>query len=143
MTAAPTLAGRAVLLDAMGTLLRFEDPAPRLRAALRARLGIDVGPATAAAALRAEIAYYRPRLHHGRDPESLAGLRDRCAQAMRPALPPSLAAVPGAELTAALLQALVFAPYPDAPPALQALRAAGCRLVVVSNWDCSLHERLV
>jgi putative hydrolase of the HAD superfamily len=142
MTPAPARAGKAVLLDAMGTLLRFQDPAPRLRAALRARLGIDIGPEAAAAAIRAEIAYYRPRLHRGRDPESLAALRDRCAEAMRPALPPSLAAVSGAELTAALLEALAFAAYPDGPPALRALRAAGCALVVVSNWDCSLHERL-
>jgi putative hydrolase of the HAD superfamily len=70
---------RAVLLDAMGTLLRLEDPAPRLRAALAARAGVDVGAAAAAAAIRAEIAYYRAHLHLGRDAESLAALRGRCA----------------------------------------------------------------
>jgi putative hydrolase of the HAD superfamily len=132
----------AVLLDAMGTLLRLEDPAPRLRAALIARIGVDVGAAAAAAAIRAEIGYYRAHLHRGRDAESLGELRADCAEAMRPALPPEAAGVPGDLLTAALLDALAFSPYPDAAPALRALRAAGCALVVVSNWDYSLHERL-
>jgi len=134
--------GRAVLLDAMGTLLRLEDPAPRLRAALRARLGVEVGAAAAAAAIGAEIAYYRAHLHLGRDARSLALLRASCAEAMRTALPPAAAGAPGADLTAALLDALAFAPYADAEPALRSLRDAGCALVVVSNWDFSLHERL-
>jgi putative hydrolase of the HAD superfamily len=133
---------RAVLLDAMGTLLRLEDPAPRLRAALAARLEVDVGAEAAGAAIRAEIAFYRAHLHLGRDAESLAALRARCAEAMRPALPPAAAAAPAPELTAALLDALEFSAYPDAAPALRALRDAGCALVVVSNWDFSLHERL-
>jgi putative hydrolase of the HAD superfamily len=132
----------AVLLDAMGTLLRLEDPAPRLRAALAARLGVDVGAEAASAAIRAEIAFYRAHLHAGRDAESLAALRARCAEELRPALPAEAARAPGAELTAALLDALAFTAYPDAAPALRALRAAGCALVVVSNWDFSLHERL-
>jgi putative hydrolase of the HAD superfamily len=133
---------RAVLLDAMGTLLRLEDPAPRLRAALAARLGVDVGAEAAAAAIGAEIAFYRAHLHLGRDAESLAALRARCAEEMRPALPRAAARAPGEELTAALLDALAFTAYPDAAPALRALRAAGCALAVVSNWDFSLHERL-
>jgi putative hydrolase of the HAD superfamily len=41
-----------------------------------------------------------------------------------------------------LLGALRFQAFPDAAPALRRLRAAGARLVVVSNWDVSLHERL-
>jgi putative hydrolase of the HAD superfamily len=134
--------GRAVLLDAMGTLLTFGDPAPRLRAALRERLGADVGEAAARAALRAEIAHYRAHLHLGRDAASLAALRTDCAEAMRPALGPAAAAAPVAELTTALLEALVFSAYPDAAPALRVLRAGGWRLVVVSNWDASLPERL-
>ena len=131
-----------MLLDAMGTLLRLEDPAPRLRAALAARLGVDIGGDAAAAAIRAEIAYYRAHLHLGRDARSLAELRARCAEAMRPALPEPAGSAPAGELTAALLDALAFSAYPDAAPALRALRGAGCALVVVSNWDCSLRERL-
>src|SRR5262249_61285957 len=42
----------------------------------------------------------------------------------------------------ALLDALRFFAYPDAAPALRALRLEGFRTVVVSNWDHSLHARL-
>ena len=103
---------QAVLLDAMGTLLRLEDPAPRLRAALRARLGVDVGAAAAAAAIRAEIAFYRAHLHLGRDAASLAALRERCAEAMRPALPAGRWRPRRRQLTAALLEALAFSRLP-------------------------------
>jgi putative hydrolase of the HAD superfamily len=127
---------RAVLLDALGTLVHFEPPAPRLQAALHERLGLEVPLATAEAAMKAEIAYYRAHLHEGRDPESLAALRRAAAEAMRPVLGTD------ADLTGALLAALRFRAYPDAAPALRELRAAGLRLVVVSNWDHSLHERL-
>jgi putative hydrolase of the HAD superfamily len=133
---------RAVLLDAMGTLVRLEDPVPRLREALLRRFGVDVGAAAAAAAVRAEIAYYRANLLRGRDQESLAALRADCAEAMRPVLPEPVARVAQAPLTAALMEALEFSAYADAGPALGALRAAGCALVVVSNWDVSLGERL-
>ena len=127
---------RAVLLDALGTLLYFERPAPHLRAALRERLGIEVTADAAEAAMKAEIAYYRAHLHEGRDAASLADLRRRSAEAMRPAL-----GVDG-DLTEALLAALRFRAYPDAAPALRRLRSLGVRLIVVSNWDHSLHERL-
>jgi putative hydrolase of the HAD superfamily len=127
------------LLDALGTLLTFEPPAPYLRAALRERLGLDVSEAAATAAIRAEIAYYRAHLHEGRDVASLADLRRRSAEAMRPALGTD---ADTCVLTGALLAALRFRAYPDAPPALLELRARGLRLVVVSNWDVSLHERL-
>jgi putative hydrolase of the HAD superfamily len=130
---------RAVLFDALGTLISFEPPAPRLRLSLRERLGVDVGAAVAEAAIRAEIAYYRAHLHEGRDAESLADLRARCARAMRAELPVD---APDEALIAALLDALHFFAYPDAAPALETLRAAGIRTIVVSNWDHSLHERL-
>ncbi len=126
---------QAVLLDALGTLISFEPPAPRLRLALRERLGADVSQEAAEAAMRAEIAYYRDHLHEGRDAASLADLRERCAAAMGPVL--------GLDVpVGALLDALRFFAYPDVAPALRELRAAGVRTVVVSNWDHSLHERL-
>jgi putative hydrolase of the HAD superfamily len=131
---------QAVLLDALGTLVQFEPPAPHLRAVLRERHGIEVSEAAAEQAIRAEIAYYRAHLHEGRDAESLADLRRRSAEAMRPALNVS---APTGVLTAALLASLRFHAFPDAPPALRALRALGLRIVVVSNWDHSLHERLM
>jgi putative hydrolase of the HAD superfamily len=130
---------QAVLLDALGTLVYFEPPAPHLRAALRERHGIEVSDEAAEAAVRAEIAYYRAHLHEGRDADSLADLRRRAAEVMRPALGVD---APTGVLTDALLAALRFHAYPDAAPALEALRARGVRRVVVSNWDHSLHERL-
>jgi putative hydrolase of the HAD superfamily len=121
----------------MGTLIGFEPPAPHLHAELQRR-GHTVGQAAAQAAIRAEIAFYRAHLDEGRDAESLHALRVRCAAAMEPALP----GVPRAVILDALLASLRFFAYPDSAPTLLALREAGIRLVVVSNWDRSLHERL-
>jgi putative hydrolase of the HAD superfamily len=130
---------RAVLLDALGTLLELEPPAPRLRAELAAR-GVAVTEAEADAALRVEIAYYRAHHDEAGDVEALADLRDRCAAVLAGALPEHARAVP--DLRAALLSSLRFRPYAEVPATLAALRAAGLRLVVVSNWDVSLHEAL-
>jgi putative hydrolase of the HAD superfamily len=130
---------KAVLLDAMGTLLTFEPPAPHLRAALLARCGVDVGEERASRAIRAEISYYRAHLQEGSDLAGLAALRRASAEAMRPAL--GLDA-DGEVLTDALLDSLRFHAFPEVPGALRELRALGLRLVVVSNWDVSLHERL-
>jgi putative hydrolase of the HAD superfamily len=128
-----------VLLDAMGTLLTFEPPAPRLRAALLARAGVDVGEERAERAIRAEIAYYRAHLGEGADEAGLAALRRASAEAMRPSLGVE---VGGDVLAAVLLDSLRFHAFPEVPGALRELRALGLRLVVVSNWDVSLHERL-
>ena len=53
-----------------------------------------------------------------------------------------LEGVPRETALDALLAALRFFAYPDSAPTLRALRERGIRLVVVSNWDFSLHERL-
>lgn len=126
---------RAILLDALGTLLTFEPPAPHLRAALRDSTGVDIGDDGARAALRAEMTYYRAHLDEGRDAASLHELRVRCAEAMDLPFPTPV-------VLDALLRSLRFVAYPDSAGALRVLRTAGIRLVVVSNWDASLHERL-
>ena len=61
---------------------------------------------------------------------------------MRPELPEPAASLGDDALVAALLDALRFRAYPEVPRTLEALRRRGIRLVVVSNWDVSLHERL-
>jgi putative hydrolase of the HAD superfamily len=131
---------RAITVDALGTLLELVPPAPRLRAGLRERLGVDVSEAEAGRAMKAEIAYYRQHLWMGRDAEGLAALRRACAEVLREALGrPELDLD---ALTETLLAAIRFEPFPDAVPALRALRGAGIRLVAASNWDVSLHEQL-
>jgi len=123
----------------MGTLLTFEPPAPHLRAELLARTGADVGEAAARRAIRAEIAFYRAHLHEGSDAAGLAALRRASAEAMRPELGLD---VDGGTLTEALLASLRFHAFPEVPGALAAVRDRGIALVVLSNWDVSLHERL-
>lgn len=142
MSASPAV--RAVLLDALGTLVELQPPAPRLRHQLAARFGAEVSLAEAEVAIAAEIGYYRAHLNEGRDADALGELRLRCARTLRDALPwPARAAVPeGTALVETLLASLHFEPFPDAVVALPRLRSGGRRLVVVSNWDVSLHELL-
>ena len=133
---------RAVLLDALGTLLELEAPGPGLQQSLAAR-GIDVSAAEAEHAMAAEIAYYRAHLMMGADDGGLWALRRRCAEVLADALPERAGrALAPEEVEAALLDALRFAPFAEVPGALAALRAAGARLVAVSNWDRSLHDVL-
>jgi putative hydrolase of the HAD superfamily len=131
----------AVLLDSFGTLVSMEPPGPRLRAVL-ARAGVEVSERVATEAFRAEIAYYLEHHVEGRDARSLDDLRDRCATVLRDALGEPAAALGLAEVRAAMLQSIRFQPQPDAAPALRDLRRRGLRLVVASNWDCSLPEVL-
>ena len=138
---APGAPVRAVLLDGMGTLLTLDRPVERLRAELRARTGLVVSERAARNALGAEIAYYRAHHDEGRDHAALGALRRRCAAVLRAALPGAEGTSP-ADVLGALLAALRFRAFPDAAPALRALRARGMRLVVVSNWDVSLHAAL-
>jgi putative hydrolase of the HAD superfamily len=131
---------KAVLLDSFGTLVRMEPPGPHLRAELERTTGVDVGFDTAERAFGAEIAYYLEHNLEGRDPASLDDLRDRCARVVADAI-----GRPDLEHDAvreAMLAALRFSAFPDARPALEELRARGLRLVVASNWDCSLPEVL-
>ncbi|MEA2419420.1 MAG: putative hydrolase of the superfamily [Thermoleophilaceae bacterium] len=127
----------AVFLDALGTLLELQPPAPRLRRLLAER-GFEVDDERAAAAFGAEIAYYLEHNLEGSDRERLDDLRDRCAEVMRAALElPGLDQATAREL---MLGSLEFTPFPDVVPALAAL--GDHRLLVVSNWDCSLPDWL-
>jgi putative hydrolase of the HAD superfamily len=130
-----------LFIDAMGTLVSLEDPAPRLVEGLRAQLGVTVSLAAARDALRAEIGYYRTHLQDGRDAASLSALRARCGAVVQAALPDLADADPG-RVTAALLGALRFGAQPDAEALLTRACARGMRVFVVSNWDVSLAEVL-
>ena len=131
---------RVVLLDAFGTLVELLPPAPRLQWALLELSGIDVGDVSAERAFAAEMRHYLAHHVDGRDREGLERLRDDCASVMQEALGHGL--LDHATVRRAMLESLEFAPFPDTAPAVRALRERGLALVVVSNWDCSLPERL-
>jgi putative hydrolase of the HAD superfamily len=119
-----------VVLDAMGTLVRLEPPWEHLATVL------GVIPQSAIEeAMRAEMAYYRAHSHEGRDAESLASLRERSAEVLSRELGQPVS-------VETMMAAIRFQPYPDAAPALEALRARGLRTICVSNWDYALPEVL-
>jgi putative hydrolase of the HAD superfamily len=122
---------RAVFLDALGTLVELEPP----WLSLRHRIPAEVSDERLQEALRAEMSYYREHAHEGRDEASLADLRERCAAIVSEKL--------GLEITVEqLVDSIRFDAYPDAAPALGDLGENGLRLVVISNWDCSLPSVL-
>jgi putative hydrolase of the HAD superfamily len=131
---------RGVLIDALGTLVRLEPPAPRLQTSLEARLELEVSLDRCEAGMRAEMRYYAANCARARDAAALAALRLECADVLADVL----AAGPnGAEILPCLTDAVAFTAFPDAAPALAALASQGRRLAVVSNWDVSLPPVLV
>ena len=133
---------RAILLDALGTLLELEQPWPRLIALLEERHAVTVAPADARRAMAIEIEHYRRNCVRAADAASLRELRLECAALLARELGPAALAIGREQLAQTLLDALRFTPFADARGALERLRARGTRLVVVSNWDISLHDVL-
>jgi putative hydrolase of the HAD superfamily len=130
---------RAVLLDSLGTLVELDDVVPRLRAELALR-GFELDEQHVGRAFGEEVGYYIAHHTEGRDQSSLAELRNRCAAVLLDALAvPELALADARE---ALIASLAFRAFADVAPALRDLRERGLRLVVISNWDCSLREVL-
>src|SRR5438093_11873620 len=120
----------AVTIDAYGTLVTLRDPVPSLRKALAAR-GADRSLAGVQRAFEAEVAYYVPRSHEGRDESALALLRRDCASVF-------LHAARAATLDPdefPFVAALEFELVPNGRAACDDLSRAGLKLAVVSNWD--------
>jgi FMN phosphatase YigB (HAD superfamily) len=128
----------AVTVDAMGTIVGLDDPAPRLQRALAQR-GLARELDHVAAAFRAEVAYYLARTLEGRDEASLADLGRRCTAVF---LEHAEAELDPAEFAPAFLGSIVFSPLDGAAAALGRLRRAGLTLACVSNWDISLRRHL-
>jgi putative hydrolase of the HAD superfamily len=128
----------AVTIDAHGTLVTLRDPVSLLQRALAAR-GVERNLDGVERAFRAEVAYYVPRSHEGRDDATLALLRRDCARVFLEAAGADLAPE---EFAPAFLEALVFEPIAGAAAACEALAKAGLRLAIVSNWDIGLHDQL-
>ncbi len=105
------------------------------------RPGFEVDEERAGAGFGAEIAYYLEHHLEGSDRASLDDLRDRCAEALREGLGAAGARPrhrPQGDAGGARVP-----PFPDAAPgAATSCGRDGARLVVVSNWDCSLPEWL-
>lgn len=128
----------ALLLDAMGTLVRLEPPAPLLARAL-AEAGYPNPEERVAAALHEEIAYYRRHHLEGATPAAVSRLRATCAAVLADGLE---VAPPVPELTELLVKSLRFEIYADVLPLLRCLRERDVRVAVVSDWDCTLAEHL-
>jgi len=128
----------AVTVDAMGTLVELDDPAPQLRAALAER-GVERSLDDVAAGFRAEVAYYLPRTLEGRDEASLLDLLRRCTAVF---LEHAGAHVDPVEFAPAFAESISFRGLPGAVEALARLRSAGLVLACVSNWDVSLASQL-
>lgn len=119
-----------VLLDALGTTVELEPPAPLLAAELG--MGCDE---RVRAAVRAEMNHYRAHATEARDGAALAALRERCARIVATGLGRPVS-------VEQLMAAISFRAYADARPAIERLRASGLRIGCVSNWDCALPEVL-
>ena len=122
--------------------MRFEDPWPALTRLLRKRHGVVVDAGAARLALVAEMRHYRQHCVNAGDQVSLAALRLACARIVIAELGTPARELTPEQLVPTLLAALRFTAFADAVPALERWRAAGKRLVVVSNWDISLHDVL-
>lgn len=128
----------AVTVDGFGTLVELEDPVPRLVDALKAH-GVDRSHDDVTEAFAEEAWYYRRHAERGRDQDSLYQLRVNCMAVFRHVL---AAPFDPEEFVEPFLSSLVFRPAAGAVEALASLRRHGLKLAVVSNWDCSLAERL-
>jgi putative hydrolase of the HAD superfamily len=130
------MATKAVTIDAHGTLVSLCDPVPALRRSLAAR-GVRRDEDTVRRAFAAEVAFYVPRSHTGRDPASLAALRAECARVFVEAADADVG-----DFADAFAAAIEFEELPGARAACTSLRNAGLSLAVVSNWDVGLREHL-
>jgi putative hydrolase of the HAD superfamily len=128
----------AITVDAFRTLVDLSDPVPALDDAL-GRRGKKRDHEVVRAAFHAEVAYYVPRAHEGRDPESLLALRTECARVF---LEAAGAPIEPAEFVEDFVGALEFHPLPGAVATLDRLASAGLALACVANWDVSLGEYL-
>ena len=128
----------AISVDAMGTLVDLVDPTDAFTRAL-AKRGVSATPQDVRDAFRAEVAYYMPRAHEGRDEESLRELGRACAGVFLEHLG---ADIDPAEFAPDFVAALGFAPLDGAVAALERLHSAGLALACVSNWDVTLGAHL-
>jgi putative hydrolase of the HAD superfamily len=128
----------AVTVDGYGTLVTLLDPVPELCRAL-AEHDVERSPDLVRRAFRAEVDYYKPRAPNGRDPETLAALRLDCTRVY---LDAAEAGVDPESFVDSFMGSIAFEPLAGALETVEALRARGLEVAVVSNWDIGLAEHL-
>ena len=124
----PRSTPKALLIDALGTTVRLAPPWERLDRSLTAGLEPDA----VREAFEREMSHYAAHAHEARDADSLAALREDCAAILSDGLGRQV----GVE---AMMAAISFEAYADAPGTLAELRARGLPIVCVSNWDFELE----
>jgi len=111
---------------------------PALQRRLRRR-GVTRSRDEVAGAFKTEIEYYGERAFEGRDDASLTRLRRDCCGVFLASL---AAELDPEEFLPDFVASLHFRAEDGVLEALRLLRSRGLALAVVSNWDCSLAQRL-
>jgi len=142
---------RAVLFDAGLTLIRSITPASAVALEALADLNLVVAPESAASAMRRADHHLTRIWHHGDWWASEAAVRSLFIGAYQV----GLRTLPGVGADEALVDRLAeliytkyhdirhWAPFPDVLPTLDALRAAGVTMGVVSDWGHGLETILL
>jgi putative hydrolase of the HAD superfamily len=138
---------RFVFLDVGETLLRVTQPGATYRAIL-ADHGYDVPAETLDAAIRELFKALDTVLPRQRNPDhtisaELAQLRrERLIEGVleRVGVDPAHAQAAAEGFRQSWIGTGIFQMYPDVPPTLELLRAAGYRLGIVSNWEPRLPQ---
>jgi HAD superfamily hydrolase (TIGR01509 family) len=128
----------AVTLDSYGTLVTVDNPAPPLDRSLRAH-GVARERAAIEAAFHLESRYYAEHCSRGHDDAAIAELHRDCTQVFLDALD---ARIPADSFVAEYIGVMQLEPLPGVRETLVHLGSLGLELVVVSNADADLCDRL-
>jgi len=132
-----------LLLDCYGTLVEMDDFYGRLHSGF-SRLGIAASFEAVKMAAHREMRFYMSRARFAVDWPSYETIRLGCAGEMLASFrEQGIAAKATPEEVAGVLgESIVFKPLPHTSETLEALKARGVRLGVVSNWDYRLGHAL-
>ena len=140
-------APRAVLLDAAGTLIDVAGPLGDTYSGLAREFGGDLDPETLTTGFRSAFADTPPMAFPGRTGADLDRAERDWWRAVVDRVTRAAGGVPAFDayfdrLYAHYASAPAWRVYPEVPDVLQALRARGLRLAVVSNFDTRLPPLL-
>ena len=138
---------RAVLLDAAGTLIDVAGPLGDTYSGLAREFGGDLDPETLTTGFRSAFANTPPMAFPGRTGADLDRAERDWWRAVVDRVTRAAGGVPAFDayfdrLYAHYASAPAWHVYPEVPEVLQALRARGLRLAVVSNFDTRLPPLL-